>query len=522
MCSQLRYTIKLLYIVLFSICLALPLMLIFSGISIEQVDIGENRTLAELPNFSKASPSKIEEYFSDHLPFRTHFTSKYMEIWEDWLSSWVRRNVKGKQGHFYPNMPSAPVLEYYLGLKPLSTEQIYAIRGYCLGMQAFWKSLNIKYLCAFIPDKPSLYPEYLPFWVSHKRSWSDQIQPILQNSSLNYLDFTQPLMKHKSRGLLYNKRYDLAHWNGLALAVAYTELVDLLNLPSAGIKPFSLLSRNPVVPFLGKETVPWMSLNKKYLSLYSKAASTEKSEFETEKIINSYEGIGTQHLFFLIDSYFRYTHQDSFPNAYGSIFPLAHNFKFTSYQHRVFGDFSELLKKVEKDKPNVTIEAFSERTLTGLAYSYSYLPGFILIAGERIAKDDYIEIHNETKIQPHNASLSTAEFITILAHNNDPQLELPSKKTNKDGRLVVMFKMYSSVDTTCQIFYAHGENGYNAKDSVERKISKGINYLHMPIYTKKNSFVKLRLDPGKMKGVYKIIPLSDSKDLIRKGLTNGF
>jgi len=520
MSSRIRNIINGTYFVIFSLCIGAPLILLILGIPSEKVDIGENRRLAASPDFSEATPQKIEQYFSDHLPFRTHFTSKYMEIWEDGLSAYVRRNVKGKQGHFYPNMPSAPVVEYYLGLQPLSVEQLYAIKGYFYGMQAFWVSQQTRYLCAFIPDKPTLYPEYLPSWVSQKHSWSDQVQPLLKNSSLNYLDFTETLIKHKTQGLLYNKKYDIAHWNGLALAVAYNELVARLKLPSAAITPFRLVAKTPEVPFLGEDTVPWMSLNKRYLSLSSASLSTETNEHETEKIINSYEGIGNKHLLLLIDSYLRYTHQDGFPNAYGAIFPLAHNFGVTSYQHRGFINFSNLVQKIEKDKPDYVVETFSERTLAEL--ERYHLPSYILIAGERLADDGYLEINNKTKLKPHNASLSTAEFITVMAHTNDPQLELPPQRTNENGRLVVMLTMYSQVDTACQLFYSFDENGYTAENSVTRKVVKGLNFLHLPIYTKKNSVIRLRLDPGKFKGVYEIFPPSNSEELIRKGLKNGF
>jgi hypothetical protein len=320
--------------------------------------------------------------------------------------------------------------------------------------------------------------------------------------------------------LLYNKKYDIAHWNGLALAVVYNELVDRLTLSSAAISPFRLVAKTPDVPFLGEDTVPWMSLNKTNLSLSSNANSAETKEHDTEKIINSYEGIGNQHLLLLIDSYLRYTHQDGFPNAYGAIFPLAHNFRATSYQHRNLINFNELIDKVENDKPDYVVETFSERTLREL--SRYDLPSFVLIAGERLADDGYIEINNETVLKPHNASLSTAEFITVTAHNNDPQLELPSDKTNENGRLVVILTMYSSVDTICQLFYALGEKEYTAENSVVRRVKKGLNVLHLPIYTEKNSEVRLRLDPGKMKGVYEILAPLSSEELIRKGLTDGF
>lgn len=520
MSSRIRTIITVSYFVLFSLCIGVPLILLILGISTQKVDIEENRKLATLPDLSEASPSRIEEYFSDHLPFRTHFTAKYMEIWEDWLSSWVRRNIKGRQGHFYPNMPSSPVVEYYLGLKPLSVKQLYAVKGYFFGMQAFWASQKVQYLCAFIPDKPTLYPEYLPSWVSHKRSWSDQIQPLLHGSSLNYLDFTKPLKKEKPQGLLYNKKYDIAHWNGKALAVAYNNLVDRLDLPPAVVKPYKLAEKTPEVPFLGGETVPWMSLNKKYLSLSSNTGPEEKKESDPEKIINNYEVIGNKHLLFLIDSYFRYTHQDAFPDAYGAIFPLAHNFRVTTYQHRNLINFSELVKQFKKDKPSVVVETFSERTLIDIE-KYS-LPAHILIAAERLAANSYMEIDNKTKIKPHNATLSTAEFISVQAHNNDPQLELSSKQTDDDGRLVVMLMLDAPEDTICELFYADGDNGFTAEDSIVRTIGKGLNFLHMPIYTKKNSVVRLRLDPGKMKGMYKIIPLPNSEDLIREGLINGF
>ena len=82
----------------------------------------------------------------------------------------------------------------------------------------------------FCPDKPTIYPEDLPFWTKWKRgqSWEEQVDAVLAGTQIHYLNLKQALLNRKNEKRVFNQRYDLPHWNGNALVVAYEEICKAL------------------------------------------------------------------------------------------------------------------------------------------------------------------------------------------------------------------------------------------------------------------------------------------------------
>lgn len=510
------------YPFIFFIFLSLPLFLFVTGMGPQKIRIGENRKLAEWPQISEISPKKIEDYFCDHIPLRTQFTFQYITLWETRLSAWVRRYVKGRNGHYYPNYNAAPILECYLGLKPIPKQLLYDMRNKLLGIQAFWESQGAKYLSVFIPDKTSLYPEFLPFWVKKKQSWSDQIQPFLQNKSLHYLDFTQILSENKQMGQLYDKRHDTVHWNGLALSIFYKEIVKILELSSSSSEPYKLENKDRETLFLTNEKVPFMILNQENLTQQYPNFNTLQTRLKWQgfdKIINNKATDNKDVLLFLTDSYFKATHQIQFPNANGNIFPLVHNVDTYLHGHYGLTHFPTLLKIANQEKPTVVIETFAERAAKGI--TIRWIPDYLLIAGERLSEDNYLEVTPFTSIHPINTILTKGIILGIEAINDDPQLLLPNQTTNNDGRIAFAVKLNSPHKTNCQLFYSQGNETFSEKKSIIKHIKKGVNYIHMKIYAKENAPIRLRFDPGKKKGNYEILLLPETEEMIKEHKAHG-
>ena len=509
--------------------LAIPLIMLLMGVKVPKTNVFERRTLATKPNVRETSfaklPQEYENYLSDNLPFRSQFISKYLWIWETWFSSFIRNYLKGKENHYFANFEAAPTVNRYLGLNPLPLQKLYLIRTVIAGRQVFWESHGASYLFILLPDKTTLYPEYLPSWIQEDHSWYEQINGILMNTSINYLDTKDVFEKQKNLNTpFFNKAYDIVHWNGNALDLMY----KVISKQFEGNASFHQLDdtkaaytikfEHKSAGFYGRELVPWIILEKKALRVQKNdyKGNSLYPWFSCDIIINDNLKRGT--LLFETDSYFKSTHQDAFKGANGNIYPIVHNVHKLITVHYA-ENFSILNDIAQKEQPNIVIEASVERAAHNI--TNTEFPR-LLIAGEKLLNESQLIITPNliSPLSKHSNCFlkSTGNSLEIIAINDDPILHLPTQQTNKDGRVVVMTKLQSPLDTVAQLFYAQGDKQFSAKRMVSQKIKKGINYIYLPVYAQPNKKIRLRFDPGEKKAKYTVLPLPKTKEMFEEKL----
>ena len=167
---KIRYKyLKTIFILVFLIIIICPFFLLNSTITIPKIKVFEKRKLTIKPDFNLSNidvfSKNYEAYINDKLPLRTQFIASYMRIWELYLSSFVRRSIKGRSDHYFVKSE----LSYYLGLNPIPDQKLYYYRTIMAGRQAFWQSQGVEYFFILLPDKSTLYPEYLPQWIKLKK-----------------------------------------------------------------------------------------------------------------------------------------------------------------------------------------------------------------------------------------------------------------------------------------------------------------------------------------------------------------
>jgi len=516
--------LRILFSCIFIIIIALPLILLSSGVIMPRVQINERRMLAKKPAFSKNNyqsfPKEFENYINDNIPFRTQFIAHYMKFWEMNLGSYVRENIKGKDNQYFPNSADAPTISRYCGLKPLSLQQLYLFKTVIAGRQVFWEDNGAKYIYILVPDKSTLYPEYLPKWIKYKYSWYDQLYGSIINTPIHYLDINNVLQKHKMiNEPFYNNIYDINHWNGNALDIAYQSIVEILNknlksLPKIA-NSYAITPKEVFAEPYTNELVHWMDLNENDLIVkdHNYVGSLDQWQ-KCNIVINSKIGEGT--LLLSSDSYFKATHQNLYKPANGYIFPLAHNVNKFIQVH--YNEQFQIIKDITKnEKPDIVIESSVERMGTNI--TNSSIP-VLLIAGENLLKDSRYTITPDGII---TGNLSTnclkqieGENINLIASTNDPMLFLPTQFTNRDGRFVVMAKILVQEPTYAQLFYAQDKDDFNEKNSIKQTLKKGINYIYMPIYALPNREIRFRFDPGYQKGIYSICPMPSTKKMFEE------
>ena len=224
----------------------------------------------------------------------------------------------GKDGEKFCDFNDAPTIKKYIGMFPMSQRTLIWLKLSYAGMQAYFSLHGIPYLVMFIPDKTTLYPEWLPEWINWARTKShyEQIVPILANNRINFFDFLPVLQRHKNELRLYDQRYDIGHWNGNALDIAYQEAGKILNRYGIPVDQAQLKQayavKNVDLHFfcIGDEKVPMVEYtpNSDVVNVSDDLASLQHlpEQYKPQLFVN--KKVSDHTLWVASDSYFAATH----------------------------------------------------------------------------------------------------------------------------------------------------------------------------------------------------------------------
>lgn len=220
-----------LLIATFIVGLFLPLVLTHN----RKESLTEKRKLADFPKleWSKKAltkfPSQFELFFNDHFGLRDQLTQVY-SLYSILLKSSSNPKVLiGLENWlFYVNPAEGNSLEDYRRNDPLTLEEL---RSWKVGLEekhAWLKQQGIPYLFIVIPDKYSIYPEYMPKHIRQvgKQTRLDQLVDYMKNSEVPVLDLRPALLEAKQQGQLFYKTD--THWNDFGAAIAQYEILQAI------------------------------------------------------------------------------------------------------------------------------------------------------------------------------------------------------------------------------------------------------------------------------------------------------
>lgn len=239
-------------IALFAAAICLPL--------IKQLTVGEaetasveGRRMAPRPIFQLKSktlekyPAKFQAYYDDHFGFRAALLKAGNFIKLRWLRISPSADVVlGKNGWLYFAGGRGP--EGFRGLVQLSDEQLAAWRSALEWKQAWLAKRGIKYLLVLVPEKDTIYPEFVPDnlrRVKTETPLSQLADYLSQHSNVDMLDLRKPLFDAKAKELVY-ARTD-THWNTVGAFVGYEQIMDRLAQSFPDLKPKRLADFRHVV-----------------------------------------------------------------------------------------------------------------------------------------------------------------------------------------------------------------------------------------------------------------------------------
>jgi len=142
--------------------------------------------------------------------------------------------VVGKNGVLYANVDDS--MTDYRGLVPYSESQLAYLLGLVKSERDYLKSKGIGLLLVVVPNKESVYPEFLPDDIKkiNPTTHLDQIEEYFnKNSDIRFLDLKPTFMAAKQTQQIYYKTD--SHWNSYGAFLAYGKIMEAL-----GIKPHSI------------------------------------------------------------------------------------------------------------------------------------------------------------------------------------------------------------------------------------------------------------------------------------------
>jgi alginate O-acetyltransferase complex protein AlgJ len=219
-------------------------------------NVFEKRELEPLPPFPesrvavRAYPTRFERYFDDRFGLRAPLVN---------LDHWTRAIVFGvspvpnvligKSGWLYFRGEDAKAFDrWYRGNETVAETTLVALRDELLRRQKFLASRGIPFQVVVVPEKYSVYPEFLPDWATRVAPQTplDRLAAALAPyPQLRYIDLRQALLQAKRSERLYYQTD--SHWNYLGATIGYQVLMTEVAkaLPGLTVAP---VTRPPYVP----------------------------------------------------------------------------------------------------------------------------------------------------------------------------------------------------------------------------------------------------------------------------------
>lgn len=222
------------------------------GIKIDQ-SLTENRFIKGYEKLSL--PQRASLYFKNfdrQFWGREYLVKFYINIKKDFLciSPLPEKVIIGKEGWLY--LSDYGAIDDYRNARPFEYQQLDSIQQNLrkLGMQ-----LNLRGIILFVvvvPDKHTIYPEFLPDNIKKVRSKSRLQQlsnHLTHERSFRFINLSDTLLAAKRSGLLYFKQE--SHWNDWGTFVGYQKILKHIKSDFPGIK---VLSLDSCEKFMGKES----------------------------------------------------------------------------------------------------------------------------------------------------------------------------------------------------------------------------------------------------------------------------
>lgn len=202
-------------------------------------DTGENRKLAEMPEFELGKistfPKEFEDFWNDHVPFRGKIASMWTRLNYFGLGDSTNSEVTlgktanedrdrwlfySKESDYDPVSDAQGILRYGPVILKKTTENMKKNEKY-------FEKKNIQFWYFIIPNKENVYKEYLPVEIYNDESRGERLIAYAIENGVKRIGYAKDeIEKNKHKGQLYLKQD--THWNELGAFYGYKALMNMI------------------------------------------------------------------------------------------------------------------------------------------------------------------------------------------------------------------------------------------------------------------------------------------------------
>lgn len=210
---------------------------------IEEEEGSENRAKTEKPEYKGGNIDEYirsyEDYYTDNFSLRNNLIN-FLNRFEFSLfkvSPVPDKVIVGKNGWFYEKNCA----KNYKGANLFSGDQLETYKQELIKRTKWAARRGIKYYMVVVPDKMTIYPEYLPSQVIKVSDSTryDQVVSLNNDSTINVLGLKNNLLKHKNGQYEIYQRTD-DHWNELGAYYGYEAIIDRIGKNFPDMMPHKL------------------------------------------------------------------------------------------------------------------------------------------------------------------------------------------------------------------------------------------------------------------------------------------
>jgi alginate O-acetyltransferase complex protein AlgJ len=224
--------LPLLFLVLISLPLLAQLFTTGRGSPLQ-----EKRKLADKPRFSLLRPlgylREYESYFNDNFPFRGAlvFCHNWVQVMV-FATSPLDKVVIGREGWLFLGRESKfrNEIEYFRSARLFSAAELERWRAVFQQRRQWFRRHGIFYIFMVIPNKSTIFPEYLPPGVhkANAQSRLDQLLAALRRDDPDFpvLDLREVMLREKGNLALFY--HTDTHWTELGAYLAYRAIMEKL------------------------------------------------------------------------------------------------------------------------------------------------------------------------------------------------------------------------------------------------------------------------------------------------------
>ncbi|MBF0258613.1 MAG: hypothetical protein HQK62_07215 [Desulfamplus sp.] len=483
----------------------------------------------------KGMPDQVNRWFNDNFGLRNDLIAACARLQYDLFgkSMDIQKVVIGKNGFLFLGDYFADVLKQYMNIKYFNMNQLTVFMSSLRNIQSYLERQNIAFLFVIVPDKHSIYPEYLPARFSKIKNGHnsyDQIIERLKLSDINFVDLKNVLTKQKDNysDRLYYKTD--SHWSNIGAYIGYKAIIDKISDTFSYIDSPSMIDINILQSRYYRYDLSQMSkltwMDDFYADVYfSKPLANLK--FHDLRTDHGLQQNSNQDNFVETFEYVKVTNseaensykvlmlRDSFCNALSQFF--SRDFQEVTYiDHEEIDktDFS-LPQMVNKNKPDIVIFEIAERLLM-----YKFKDFFIV--KNSLSRHDFKHLFDDTssylldikgsdigkiihgKSQDIKSIDVEQDVMLISSSGEDPFIEMQrfDAVAGKDSVAIKIDIQSPEDNDITQIFYQTADEPFFSESkSVSFTINKGHNIIYGKIDDTYLNGV-LRIDPGRNKGTY--------------------